>query len=82
MHSLTIRNLSNETLARLRYLSARQKRSLNNEVLVLVETGLQDQSASAVAESPLSLEAQVQLWQGLAGRWADERATPAVIDDI
>jgi len=40
MKSITVRNIPDEVLEAVRILSAKERRSLNNEILVLLEKGL------------------------------------------
>ena len=44
MKSITVRNIPDELLDRLRTLSVIEKRSLNNEILVVLEKGLTKES--------------------------------------
>lgn len=84
MPSLTIRDLSEETMDRLRALSARERRSLNKEILVVMEDGLRAhvsslERASAPGPAP---DVQLALWRRLAGQWQDKRTTPEIVEDI
>ncbi|MFZ2658298.1 MAG: hypothetical protein WAX69_25420 [Victivallales bacterium] len=40
MKSITVRNIPDEILEAVRILSAKERRSLNNEILILLEKGL------------------------------------------
>jgi plasmid stability protein len=81
--NLTIRNIPDEIVNEVRTLSRIERRSLNSQMLVILENGLTNNRRNAVSErSAVSKELQVDIWKGLAGRWEDERSTREVIDDI
>jgi len=83
MTSLTLRNIPDEVIGKVKTLAVLERRSLNNELLVVLEKGLegetrlQQEKASAIPPS-----AQVSLWQDLCGQWQDERSTQEIINDI
>ena len=70
-------------MERLRELASAERRSINNEILVLLE--------SAVEQSPsgrrgylrgVRPERQAALWADLCGRWQDERSWEEIAADI
>jgi hypothetical protein len=67
MPSITLKNVPESLLARLRAAATRARRSLNQEALVLIEGGL---AASETAEERAAR--QVSAWRTLAGGWATE----------
>jgi plasmid stability protein len=83
MASITVRNIPDDVLKRIRALSSIDRRSLNNEILVLLE-----RSASSELEEKLlkrkylSKSTQLEMWKQLAGTWEDSRSTREIIDDI
>jgi len=81
MPSLTIRNITETTLEELRILSRRERRSMNNELLLVLEEGL-SMKGESLERDPVNPELQSELWAGLCGRWQDERDTDAIIADI
>lgn len=81
MPSFTIRNLSDELLDRIRTRAARERRSLNNEILVLIEQGMGG-APVAVPGGQVSAATQIGIWEMLAGRWSDTRTTEEVIRDV
>jgi plasmid stability protein len=81
MPSLTLRNIPEFLLDSLRVLSERERRSLNNELLVVLEEGLAAKS-ERLESAPLGSELQADLWNDLCGKWLDERQTQEIIDDI
>jgi hypothetical protein len=70
--SFTLRNIPEFLMEGLRILSERERRSLNNELLVVLEEG---PAARAERLEPASLgpELQADLWLELCGKWEDER---------
>ena len=64
MSSITITDVSQELLARLRAAAARDHRSLNQEALELLEGGL---ASREVDED--RVRSQVAAWRALAGEW-------------
>ena len=82
MPSITVRNLPEELLARIRTLSARERRSMNSELLVLIERGLERRLDDHALPSEISVTTQVGIWELLAGRWSDTRSTPEIVRDI
>lgn len=83
MANITIRNISEDMLNKLRTLSTLAKRSLNSEILMALERGLSREAYSAAEERrPPSKETQIVLWEHLCGRWKDSRMTSEIIGDI
>lgn len=81
MASLTLRNIPDYLLSGIRILSERERRSLNNEMLVVLEEGFASKAERAEA-SPLGPELQADLWLELCGAWEDDRSTEEIIADI
>jgi len=83
MKSITVRNIPDELLDRLRTLSVIEKRSLNNEILIVLEKGLAKESEDKTNfKNHLSMETQIKIWQKLSGQWKDNRSTDEIIRDI
>ncbi len=85
MASMTIRDIPDEVLERLKVLSKRERRSLNKEFVVVVERGLRVSMGALSqggSEHHLSSSGQADLWAALAGKWEDERTTCGIILDI
>ena len=83
MKSITVRNIPDEMLKRLKMLSVLEKRSLNNEILMILEKGLAKESEfKANLRNHISMETQIKLWQNLSGKWIDNRSTDDIIRDI
>lgn len=83
MANLTVRNIPDELLNKIRLLSIIEKRSVNSEILMVLEKGLSKESDSVkYVKNQLSNETQIKLWQNLCGRWKDSRSTTEIISDI
>ena len=81
MANLTIRNVPEDLLNNLRKLSQKERRSLNSEVLVLLEKSVMQDSLGKNLDT-ISIHAQTELWSKLAGEWDDSRPTEEIIDAV
>lgn len=72
MSSLTIKNIPDDLLERLRAKAANDRRSLTKEVIHLLETALATGSADADQALRAKAESQVAAWRELAGRWKSD----------
>lgn len=77
MSSITIKNIPEPLLARVRERANAEHRSVNKEFIQLVEAALQGKQAGAVVREQVSQ--QVAAWSSLPGTWvcdnvADETA--------
>ena len=79
MKSITVRNIPDEILEAVKLLSVKERRSLNNELIVIMENGLNSIHSSS---SPLKTELKEDPWKDIAGKWKDKRSTAEIIDDI
>lgn len=83
MPSLTVRNIPEEILEKIKALSSIDRRSLNNEILVILERGTFVEVHERMKKvKHVSKAAQLEIWNGLAGSWEDKRSTKEIIDDI
>jgi len=83
MASITIRNIPDSILSRIRTLSEIEKRSINSELLILIEKGLSKEIESKeTGTSMLSKESQIKMWESMSGTWDDNRSTEEIIEDI
>src|SRR5271157_4612387 len=83
MASITIRNIPEEVLERIRALSAIERRSLNNEILVILERGaFSEYEEKLLKRKFLSKSTQMEMWKRLAGTWEDTRSAKEIIEDI
>jgi plasmid stability protein len=82
MPSLTIKDIPEPLMGRLRSRAARDRRSLNREAIFLLEQALAG-GVGPTAALQQETEAQVTIWEGLAGRWVgDDREIDAMVDEI
>jgi plasmid stability protein len=81
MPNLTIRNVPEDLLKNLHKLSQRERRSLNSEVLVLLEKSVM-QDAVGINSDTITIQAQTELWSKLAGEWDDSRSAEEITDAI
>jgi plasmid stability protein len=83
MPNITVRNIPDELLDKLRTLSVLEKRSLNSEILMILEKGLAKESKSVTnPKNYLSNDTQIKIWKNLCGKWKDSRSTAEIINDI
>lgn len=68
MSSITLKDVPEELLVRLRNAAARERRSLNQEAIVLIEGGL-----TALETAEERAQRQVAAWRSLAGCWASDQ---------
>ena len=83
MASITIRNIPDSILEKIRTLSAIEKRSINNELLLIIEAGLNEEfEKKAKDENIIPKENQIKIWEKLSGKWEDDRSAEEIIEDI
>jgi plasmid stability protein len=81
MINLTVRNIPDEVINKIKTLSEIKKRSMNNELLLIIEKGL-EKEISSKKNYKISKETQIRIWEKLSGNWADNRTTDEIINDI
>ena len=83
MPSITIRGLDEHVLERIRSLAQAERRSVNGELLVLIDRALQvDHAEQSRRAAVVSKETQLRIWRSIAGWWEDDRSTERIIADI
>jgi plasmid stability protein len=84
MAHITVRNIPESILEQIKTLSQLERRSMNSEILVLLETALRVYRRAGGTESSyqISTDTQTEVWERLSGEWDDERSTEVIIDDI
>ena len=83
MINITVRNIPNEIMNKIKTLSKMERRSINNEIIMVLERGLQEKSNYIVKQKKfISIDTQINLWNNLANSWEDTRTTREIIDDI
>lgn len=81
--NLTIRNIPDEVMKKIRVLSKIRKRSMNNEILMILERGIGEELERTIHEQKsITKMTQINIWQKLAGEWDDTRSTEEIINDI
>jgi len=88
MVSITLRNIPEEILKRIRIFATRERRSLNSEILILIENGLAQKITIETSNSDqtqlpsngsMSSVMRDKLWQEIAGSWKDDRTLQTII---
>ncbi len=80
MASVTLKNIPDPLLERLRERAASDRRSLTQEVLHLLEEALARPARSVASED--EARSQAHAWSRLAGRWRSDLETAEEIDAI
>ena len=70
MASLTLKNVPERLLRELRKSAERDRRSLNQEIIHLLEGSLREPRRSANVQA--EVDAQVAAWRKLAGKWQSD----------
>lgn len=88
MVSLTLRNIPEEVLNRIRIFAMKERRSLNSEMVLVLEEGLlhrieghgqnSDLPSDALIVS-LSTTAREHIWEELKGAWKEDRPLSEII---
>ncbi|OHD57917.1 MAG: hypothetical protein A2014_02855 [Spirochaetes bacterium GWF1_49_6] len=84
MSSITVRNIPDDIFETVKTLAKTERRSVNNEIVILIETGLRSHldGDKPVITPPISRETQLSLWKEMSGKWEDDRTTGEIISDI
>lgn len=70
-------------MRKVRTLSSVEKRSVNSELLLLIERGLHEETKrKGNTENILPKETQLEIWDKIIGKWADKRSSKEIIEDI
>lgn len=74
MASLTLKNLPEDLLESLRQSAERERRSLSQQIIHLLEEAVSEGKGPAPAVAPARglEEARLSAWRRLAGRWVSE----------
>jgi plasmid stability protein len=81
--NLTIRNIPDYVINKIRTLSQMEKRSLNNEILLVLERGIQEEVQHFFnIKRNINKNTQVNIWERLSKEWQDDRTTDEIINDI
>ena len=82
MPSITLKNVPEELLERLRRRAREERRSLSQEALHLLERALTGPDAPSQRALESHMETQLSAWKELAGRWASQRTVEDEIAGI
>jgi plasmid stability protein len=92
MVNITLRNIPEELLKRIRIFAARERRSLNSELLIVIEEGLAGRIAGETGSSSqasvssggasISAAGREKLWKELCGDWKETRSLQATLDEV
>lgn len=81
--NITIRNIPDDVISKIRTFALTEKRSLNNEILFILERGLENQiTSSHKRNNSINKETQLSIWEKLSAKWGDDRTTDDIISDI
>jgi len=81
--NLTVRNIPDDVINKIRTLSQMEKRSLNNEILFVLERGIQEEVRHFFnIKRNISKNVQIKIWRKLSKEWQDDRSTDEIINDI
>ena len=83
MPSITIKNIPEQLLERLRQRATDDQRSMNREVIHLLNTSLAREPADdGAVRLARAVDAQVKAWARLAGRWESNVDAATEIEQI
>jgi len=83
MANITIRNIPDDVFSKIKKLSDIERRSINNQLLIIIERGtavLMERKKRENKNIPKSI--QISLWKNMSGTWKDDRSTKEIINDI
>ena len=72
MTSITIKNIPDQLLSQLRERAAMEQRSMNKEIIRLLDLSLSAERAHALEHRRTLAQAQAQAWSRLGGRWISD----------
>lgn len=84
MVTLTVRNIPEILLKHVRFYAIGSRRSVNSELLVLLEEGMAARSREAAADRPAEFTAgsRDRLWSELCGSWEDDQEIAERMDRV
>lgn len=83
MPSITVRGLDEHVLERIRALAQVERRSLNSELLILIDRALERELRFSDHRSAVvPKEIQLRMWQRISGWWEDNRSTDEIVADV
>lgn len=83
MANVTVRNIPDSVFKKIKFLSEMDRRSLNNEILIVIEKGMHEmEQERPPLRHKISAEAQVAVWNALCGTWKDSKSKKQTIKEI
>jgi len=83
MSNITVRNIPDSVFEKIKLLSEIDRRSLNNELLIVIEKGAQVMEKQfPQTRHKMSVETQLSLWSELCGQWKDQKSKEKTIKEI
>ena len=82
MVSITIKNIPDTLLARLREQAGRQNRSMNREIIRLLEMSLSAEMSHPLEYHRSLANAQARAWSRIGGRWISDIPVEDEVADI
>jgi len=83
MSNITVRNIPDSVFEKIKLLSEIDRRSLNNQLLIVIEKGAQVMEKQfPQTRHKMSTETQVSLWLELCGQWKDKKSKEKTIKEI
>jgi len=84
MANITVRNIPENVFSQIKQLSTRERRSINNEILVVLESGLAYEANNIYKTNKETIpkELQLKIWNNLSGKWIDDRTTEQIKENI
>ncbi|MFP4548673.1 MAG: FitA-like ribbon-helix-helix domain-containing protein [Fidelibacterota bacterium] len=81
--NITIRNIPDDVIKKIKTLSEMEKRSLNSEILMVLEKGMQEEIKNRFkTKDHISKTSQISIWKKLSNSWQDDRTTEEIKNDI
>lgn len=84
MPNLTVRDIPDDVFNKIKILSQVERRSINNEILLIIENGLKQYTNNSIVDNHqvISKESQLKMWSNLSGKWEDDKKTEDIIHDL
>ena len=81
--NITIRNIPDDVITKIKTISEMEKRSLNSEILMVLEKGMQEEIKNRFKiKNHISKSSQINIWKKLSNSWQDDRTTEEIKNDI
>ena len=82
MASVTIKDIPEELLERLRARAAADQRSMAKEIVYLLDQAMSESPAPDVSALAREAQTQADAWSRLAGRWRSDRSVAEEVQDL